>query len=78
MVRGTGMGMHALWWPVGSSGSQGAVIVVFVCGWEAWIAGEGRTDGATIVARNGREERPQKKSHRKIVLLLFFLVVGDI
>ena len=26
----------------------------------------------------GREERPQKKSHQKIVLLLVFLVVGDI
>ena len=26
---------------------------------------------------DGREERPKKKSHKKSVLLLFFLVVGD-
>ena len=45
--------------------------------------GEDRRDGSFFFYRAGyrtagREERPKKKSHQKVVLLLVFLVVGDV
>ena len=53
-----------------SSGEEAA-------GVRGWRRGEDGVERVMWYHTDGKKERPQKKSHEKIVLLLFFLVVGD-